>query len=324
MPGELKPLVRGWAHERRGEVHLWRWKFDQGEWVAACAGAGVEAATQAFAEVEKDGAPDLVISVGWAGALSEEFVPGKAYWIAGVIDVQSGERFRAFCFAGETESLKGHGFSRAAKAPKTDAALAAEGMQADMKTFPQGLKCLRENSDFIQRIVRNRIGKHNTLRKSLVLTQSLKPRGFYSSATGTAEAVPFQSDCWLVTSSRVADAHEKRRLASTYQASLVDMEAAGVARLALMRGIPFYCCKGISDGYGDQLPDFNKFIPPDGQFRLGRFVVFAALRPWHWASLMRMGENSSKASQSLRDSLLEFLDERAYIRQRNGYPNLKR
>jgi adenosylhomocysteine nucleosidase len=38
------------------------------------------------------------------------------------------------------------------------------------------------------------------------------------------------SDCWLVTSSRVADAHEKLRLASTYQASLVDMEAAGVAQ----------------------------------------------------------------------------------------------
>jgi len=46
-----------------------------------------------------------------------------------------------------------------------------------------------------------------------------------------------------VTSSRVAGAGEKKRLAATYEAALVDMEAAGVARLAKMRGIPFYCVK---------------------------------------------------------------------------------
>ena len=129
------------------------------------------------------------------------------------------------------------------------------------------------------------------------------------------------NDCWLVTSPRVADAHEKLRLASTYSASLVDMEAAGVARLAQMRGIPFYCIKGISDGYNDQLPDFNRFISPDGQFQLARFVVFALLRPWHWPALIRMGENSRKAARSIAESLLDFLDERGRIRQRNGYPN---
>ena len=57
MAGELKPLVRGWAHERRGNVESWRWKFDEGEWVAACAGAGVDAATRAFAEIEKREVP---------------------------------------------------------------------------------------------------------------------------------------------------------------------------------------------------------------------------------------------------------------------------
>ena len=74
------------------------------------------------------------------------------------------------------------------------------------------------------------------------------------------------NDCWLVTSPKVADAAEKQRLAATYQAALVDMEAAAIARLARMRGIPFYCIKGISDGYSDQLPDFNRFISPDGHF----------------------------------------------------------
>ncbi len=63
-------------------------------------------------------------------------------------------------------------------------------------------------------------------------------------------------DLWLVTSPRVADEAEKRRLASTYSAGLVDMEAAAIARLAAMRGIPFYCIKGVSDGFADHLPDF--------------------------------------------------------------------
>jgi adenosylhomocysteine nucleosidase len=131
-------------------------------------------------------------------------------------------------------------------------------------------------------------------------------------------------DLWLVTSPKVADEVEKRRLAATYGAELVDMEAAGVARLAAMRGIPFYCIKGVSDGFHDQLPDFNRFISDEGQFRLARFILFVLIRPWHWSALMRMGENSKKAALGIRESLLENLDRRGTIRNRNGYPNLKR
>ena len=228
MPAELKPLVRGWLLERSHGVDLWRKKFDQGEWIAACAGVGVQAATRAFTEAEKGGALDAVISTGWAGALREELAPGQVCDVSCVIDARTGERFLT-------------------------------------------------------------AGPPN--------------------------------DCWLVTSSRVADAHEKLRLASTYQASLVDMEAAGVARLAQMRGIPFYCVKGISDGYKDQLPDFNRFITANGQFKLGHFIVSRIYRPWQWPALIRMGENSKKAAQSIAESVLDFLDEQSYIRRRNDYPN---
>ena len=228
MPAELKPLVRGWQHERRNEVHLWRFRSGENEWIAACAGAGVDAATRAFAEIEKSGPIDEVISTGWAGALREEFLLGHAYDISTVIDARTGERFVAAC----------------------------------------------------------------------------PP-----------------SDCCLVTSSRVAGAGEKKRLAATYEAALVDMEAAGVARLAKMRGVPFYCVKGISDGPSDQLPDFNNFISPGGQFKLTRFMVFAALHPWHWPALMRMGETSKKAARNIAQSLLNLLDERGSASKRNDYPN---
>ena len=94
MPGELKPLVRGWRHVKHNRIDLWRWSYGAGEWVAACAGAGQNAATRALAEIEKDGPVASVISVGWAGSLHEDFQRGQAYWVSGVIDTLTGERFR--------------------------------------------------------------------------------------------------------------------------------------------------------------------------------------------------------------------------------------
>ena len=114
-------------------------------------------------------------------------------------------------------------------------------------------------------------------------------------------------DVWLATSPKVADEAEKRRLAFAYHAGLVDMEAAAVARLAAMRAIPFYCIKGVSDGLNETLPDFNRFLSPDGKLRLGRLLVFAILHPWYWPALLRMGENSTRAAQSIAKSLHEFL-----------------
>jgi hypothetical protein len=55
--------------------------------------------------------------------------------------------------------LKGHGFSRAIEAVKTDAALAAEGMKIVKTVFPPGLK----------------------------------PRDYFSLACGTTKVVPLQS-----------------------------------------------------------------------------------------------------------------------------------
>jgi adenosylhomocysteine nucleosidase len=115
-------------------------------------------------------------------------------------------------------------------------------------------------------------------------------------------------DLWLVTCPRVANRTEKARLAAAYDVALVDMEAAAIARLAAMRAIPFYCIKGISDGLHDRLPDFNPFLTSDGRFRLIPFTLLNLLRPWYWPALLRIGENSKRASQSIAESLLEFLD----------------
>lgn len=115
---------------------------------------------------------------------------------------------------------------------------------------------------------------------------------------------------WLVTSPAVADEAEKRRLAETYGAAMVDMEAAAVARLAAMRRIPFYAIKGISDGLRDKLPDFNRFISPSGQLRAGRLAISVLPRPIYWPALLRMGENSKRASRAIANVLHDFLNER--------------
>src|SRR5579863_540752 len=170
FPGELRPLVGSWPHSKRNGVQFWARRSEEEEWIAACAGTGQDAATRAFAALEDGGPIDLVISLGWAGALRTELPGGSAYNVAGVIDARTGERF--LCDAGA-------------------------------------------------------------------------------------------GDLWLVTNPTVADEWEKRRLANTYHAALVDMEAAALARLAAMHEIPFYCIKGVSDGVRARLPDFNRFLGVD-------------------------------------------------------------
>jgi len=113
---------------------------------------------------------------------------------------------------------------------------------------------------------------------------------------------------WLATCPKVADQAEKRRLAEAYPAAaLVDMEAAAIARLAQMRGIPFYAIKGISDNLDAKLPDFNRFLNERGHFQTVKFALSSLIRPSDWPSLVRMGENSRKASRSIAETLQAFL-----------------
>jgi adenosylhomocysteine nucleosidase len=119
----------------------------------------------------------------------------------------------------------------------------------------------------------------------------------------------------LVSTDGVAGMAEKSRLAATYGAGIVDMEAATVARLALAKGIPLYVMKAISDAVDAQLPDFSGFMDEAGQLRMPRFLAHVAVRPAMWGSLLRLGRHSSKAAGNLAESLYDWLDERAYIRQ---------
>jgi adenosylhomocysteine nucleosidase len=153
MPGELKPLVRGWQHQRSNGVDLWLHR-DENLYVAACAGAGQAAATRAFAEVEKEAPIDLVFSLGWAGGLRTEITAGSVHNLGGVIDVRTGERFRCDADSGplwmvtspvvadHAEKLR---LAQAYGAAVVDMEAAAIGRLAAMRSIP--FYCIKAVSD---------------------------------------------------------------------------------------------------------------------------------------------------------------------------------
>jgi adenosylhomocysteine nucleosidase len=95
LPGELKPLVKGWQRVSTNVSGIKKWILtrDSDTWIAVCAGMGAEAALRAFASAVSDGPVDMLLSVGWAGSLDPEVHPGTAHVPTVVIDAQTGEQF---------------------------------------------------------------------------------------------------------------------------------------------------------------------------------------------------------------------------------------
>jgi adenosylhomocysteine nucleosidase len=116
----------------------------------------------------------------------------------------------------------------------------------------------------------------------------------------------------LVTLDHVAGRDEKRRFAESYGASLVDMEAAAVARAAQVRRIPFHCWKAVTDIATEDLPDFNYFLDQEKQLRTRQVAAYALTHPRYVAPLLRMGRNSKSGADALAQALRRWIDEGRY------------
>ena len=125
-------------------------------------------------------------------------------------------------------------------------------------------------------------------------------------ATGAA-GLTVGSKLRLATVKRTADGAEKRRLANTYAAVLVDMEAATVARLAMMRSLPMGCFKAVSDAADAMLPEIDRFVDREGQLNLLKFAGYLAMHPRYWRSVVTLARGSSLASEALAGKLTLFL-----------------
>jgi adenosylhomocysteine nucleosidase len=111
----------------------------------------------------------------------------------------------------------------------------------------------------------------------------------------------------LVSLESVASPAQKVKLQESYGARFVDMEAAAVARAAELHGVNFGVVKTISDEVDFKFPSAERFIDSNGRFLEGRFAYFVALRPWLWASVIRLARNSGRASHTLCAELASLL-----------------
>jgi len=103
----------------------------------------------------------------------------------------------------------------------------------------------------------------------------------------------------LVSAAGISGVEAKQKLVEKFHGLVVDMEAAAVARAAQEAGIEFRCVKAISDEADFVMPPLGRFVDAPGNFQSGRFLAWAALRPWHWARVIKLGRNTSKAVKAL-------------------------
>jgi len=126
--------------------------------------------------------------------------------------------------------------------------------------------------------------------------------------TGTRYATVDGSDLVLVSAATIAGVREKARLSRCYLASMVDMEAATVARLAVEKGLQFRAIKAISDAHDfefawESTAPFASFADEHGHFRTRAFALHIALRPRYWNQAIKLGRNSKLALSRLHESL---------------------
>jgi adenosylhomocysteine nucleosidase len=114
----------------------------------------------------------------------------------------------------------------------------------------------------------------------------------------------------LVSAEEIAGAETKQMLVERFHALVVDMEAAGVARIAQAANIDFRCVKAISDEADFAMPSMARFIDACGSFQTSKFAVWAAARPWQWSRVAALGRNSSRAARALCDWLAKNLTSR--------------
>jgi adenosylhomocysteine nucleosidase len=98
----------------------------------------------------------------------------------------------------------------------------------------------------------------------------------------------------------VRTAAEKRQLRAQ-GASVVEMEAAGVAARAEMLGVPLFCARAVTDlASEDMANDFNAALRKDGQFATMRIFRHALSRPAvRFPELLRLRGNCIRAANTL-------------------------
>jgi len=150
------------------------------------------------------------------------------------------------------------------------------------------------------------VGFAGALDATLKVADVFEPRTVINAADG-ARAETGRGQGTLVSYAAVADREQKQRLRTAYGAAAVDMEAAAVAHGAQARGVEFAALKAISDAADFAMPEMERFVSGDGQFRSAKFALYVAVRPWLWRSTIALARNSARASPALCAAIEAYL-----------------
>lgn len=111
----------------------------------------------------------------------------------------------------------------------------------------------------------------------------------------------------VYTSAHIARTVEEKRKLNESGAISVEMEAAGVARVASEMAVPFYCVRVVSDLADEAFfIDFERCIMADGRFNVPRLVMQAMKHPTRgFAELLRLQRRTADAAKKLGDFLAD-------------------
>jgi nucleoside phosphorylase len=109
----------------------------------------------------------------------------------------------------------------------------------------------------------------------------------------------------VVSIDRIAQTAREKSDLRVSGASVVEMEAAGVARASEELKVPFSCVRVVSDlAEEDFANDYNRVRRPDGRFSVVRLVLGALGSPRkRFGELIRLNSRTALASKKLGDFL---------------------
>ena len=134
--------------------------------------------------------------------------------------------------------------------------------------------------------------------------------GSGNSARCSEALLAFADECGAIPAQRfytagrvIAKAAEKQHLGE--RADAVEMESFAVLQEAAAAGVPAVAIRAVSDLAGEDLPlDMTDVFTDDGQISMPRVMAQAARNPQAIPALVKLGQNSKKAAESLA----KFLD----------------
>ena len=105
-------------------------------------------------------------------------------------------------------------------------------------------------------------------------------------------------DCFYTAERAISRADEKKHLGKS--ADAVEMESFEILLEARASGVPAVAIRAISDGVDEDLPlDMNQVFSDEGRVSVPRVLGQLALHPQSVRGLVRLGQQSRKAAESL-------------------------